>query len=66
MQRTVVYGVLRRLSDDGVIEKRKDPETGTGYALASAQTGDESATDASAEGSETASDADSQQSDAPD
>ncbi len=43
--RTVVYGVLRRLTDDGVIEKRDDSERGTGYVPASAEQGDESATD---------------------
>ncbi len=66
VQRTVVYGVLRRLSDDGVIEKRDDPETGTGYALASAEQVEQSATDAPAERGEPASDAGAQQSDAPD
>jgi len=66
VQRTVVYGVLRRLSDDGVIEKRDDPETGTGYALASAEQVERSATDAPAESGEPASDAGAQQSDAPD
>jgi DNA-binding MarR family transcriptional regulator len=66
VQRTVVYGVLRRLSSDGVIDKREDPEKGTGYALTTAEQGGESAADASAEGGELASDADAQESDAPD
>ncbi len=55
--RTVVYGVLRRLTDDGVIEKRDDSERGTGYVPASAEQGDESATDAPPEDGELASDA---------
>ena len=66
VQRNVVYGVLRRLSSDGVIEKRDDPGTGTGYALTSADEGGESAAAAPPEDGEPASDADTPESDAPD
>jgi len=54
VKRTVVYGVLRRLTSDDVIEKRDDPDTGSGYALASAQQGGESAADAPPANGETA------------
>jgi hypothetical protein len=64
VQRTVVYGVLRRLSSDGVIEKRDDPETGTVYAQASARPGDESTTEAPSEDGELATEAGTPESDA--
>jgi len=66
VQRTVVYGVLRRLTDDGVIAKRDDPEKGTGYAISSSAQGDDAPTNAPAKDGKLASDADAQESDTPD
>ena len=66
VQRTVVYGVLRRLVDDGVIDKRDDPETGTGYVVASTEQGDENAAEAPPQDGELTSDDSAPESDAPD
>lgn len=66
VQRNVVYGVLRRLATDGLVEKRDDPETGTGYALPSTEAGNESATGPASEDGELATDAGTPDSDAPD
>jgi ribosomal protein S25 len=66
VKRTVVYGVLRRLTDDGVIEKRGQPETGAGYVVAGVERGDEPASEAPQGGDGVTSDDGAGESDGPD
>jgi len=64
VKRTVVYGVLRRLTDDGVVEKRDDPGTAAGYVVASTEQDNESVTETPPEGDELTSDDGAGESDA--